>query len=343
LSILLLVAGVAIIAIILHDAYVTTVSAHGAGGPVTSTLGDGLWSLARRAARSPHSTLLRSSGSVIVLVMLLVWLGGLWAGWTLVFSADPGAVVHSDTGQAADGWSRVYFAGFAVYTLGVGDFVPSGAPWQVLTALATINGFAVLTMTVSYLLPVVSAVTERRQHGMQLYGLGSTAQEILLTAWDGHDFDRLAPQLRQLTPVGALMTQKFLSYPVLHYFHSPHRSSALEPGIAALDEALLILEHGVAPSIRPHATVTQPLRRVMDQFARIVADEFTGADEDPAGAPDLEPLRRAGIPTVGDEEFRRAIAVHRDRRRAISALVRDALWGWDDAVMVGTPNEAPRT
>jgi hypothetical protein len=333
-SILLLVAGVAVIAVVLHDAYVTTVSAHGAGGPITSVLGDGLWGLARRVARSPHSRVLRSAGPVIVLVMLLVWLGGLWAGWTLIFSADPGAVVDADTGQAVDGWSRVYFAGFAVYTLGVGDVVPAGAPWQVLTALATINGFVVLTMTVSYLLPVVSAVTERRQHGMQLYGLGSSAQEMLLTAWDGRGFDHLAPQLRQLTPVGALMTQKYLSYPVLHYFHSPHRSSALEPGIAALDEALLILEHGVAESVRPHPTVTQPLRRVMDQFAQIVADEFSGVDDEAAGAPDLEPLRRAGIPTVGDREFRDAIAPHRDRRRAISALVGDALWGWDDAVEV---------
>jgi hypothetical protein len=54
-SILLLVAGVAVIAVVLHDAYVTTVSAHGAGGPITSVLGDGLWGLARRVARSPHS------------------------------------------------------------------------------------------------------------------------------------------------------------------------------------------------------------------------------------------------------------------------------------------------
>jgi hypothetical protein len=341
-SILLLVGGVAVIALVLHDAYVTTVSAHGAGGPATRLLGDALWRLARRVAGSPHSGVLRSAGPVIVLMMLLLWLGGLWAGWTLIFSADPGAVVHGDTGQPADGWSRVYYAGFAVYTLGVGDFVPSGAPWQVLTALATINGFAVLTMTVSYLLPVVSAVTERRQHGLQLYGLGSSAQEILLTGWDGHDFERLVPQLQQLTPVGALMTQKFLSYPVLHYFHSPYRSAALEPGIAALDEALLVLEHGVDASVRLHATATQPLRRVLDQFAEIVAAEFTGADDEPAGAPDLEPLRRVGVPTVSDEEFAEAIGGHRDRRRALSALVRDALWRWDDAVLVHGPDDVQR-
>jgi hypothetical protein len=331
---LLLVAGVAIVGLVFYDAYVTTVSAHGAGGPVTQRLGNGIWWLWRSAVRSPRARLLASAGSFIVFLMLLVWLGGLWVGWTLIFSAEPGAVLHADTGAPADGWARVYFAGFAVYTLGLGDYAPDGALWQVLTALATINGFVLLTMTVSYLLPVVSAVTERRQHGMQLYGLGSRAQDILRTGWDGRDFGHLIPQLRQLTPVAALMTQKYLSYPVLHYFHSPSRASALEPGIAAVDEAVLILEHGVDDSVRPHPTVTQPLRRVLTQFAETVAEEFTGVEEEPPAPPDLELLRREGIPTVSDEVFHRAIEGHADRRRALAALVRDARWSWDESVEI---------
>jgi hypothetical protein len=342
-SVVLLLAGVAVVAIVFYDAYVTTVSAQGAGGPVTQRLGNGIWWLLRRAVRSPRSPLLAAAGAVIVFVMLLVWLGGLWAGWTLIFSAEAGAVLHGDTGAPADGWARVYFAGFAVYTLGLGDYAPDGAPWQILTALATINGFVLLTMTVSYLLPVVSAVTERRQHGTQLYGLGAKAQDILLTGWDGRDFAHLTPQLRQLTPVAALMTQKYLSYPVLHYFHSPSRSSALEPGIAALDEAVLILEHGVDDTVRPHPTVTRPLRRVLDQFAETVAQEFTGVDDAPPGPPDLQMLRREGIPTVSDEAFHRAVEAHADRRRALTALVRDARWRWDESVEVSEPAPAPGT
>lgn len=46
-------------------------------------------------------------------------------------------------------------------------------------------------------------------------------------------------------------------------------------------------------------------------------------------APDLAPLRRAGIPTVSDAEFAAIVAAQDDRRRHLWAVVADAGWTWD--------------
>lgn len=330
----MLLLGGAVIAIVFYDAFVTTVSGIRPAGPVTHRLGLGIWKVMRLLGRSPRSAVLAAAGPLVVFAMLVFWLCGLWAGWSLVFSADPGAVLHADTGAPAGGWSRVYFAGFAVYTLGIGDFAPHGAPWQVLTAAATINGFVLLTMAVSYLIPVVMAVSERFQHGMVLHGVGDTAQGMLVTAWNGSDFTELRPHLWEFAQVVSRTTQKYLSYPVLHFFHSPNPNAAVEPGITALDEALLLLEHGVVDEVRPHPLQLRPLRAALDRFGDVVAGEFIVSAEHPPPPPSLEPLRRAGIPVRDDASFLEAAAVRHEHRRILAGLIRDAGWSWDSSVEV---------
>lgn len=329
----LFVPAIVVVVVVFYDAFVTTVSATSPGGPVTQRFGTAIWRVLRRMAPSPGSPVLTAAGPLIVFVMLVFWLGGLWVGWTLLFSVDPQAVAHSDTAALADGWSRAYFAGYALYTLGLGDFAPQGALWQVLTSAATINGFVLLSMSVTYLVPVVMAVSERRQHGMLLYGLGPRAQDILVAAWDGQSFEDLGPLLHEWTSTTARAAQKYLTYPVLHFFHSPTRSTALEPGLVALDEAVLLLEHGVAEGARPRPIVLGPMRASLDRFEE-AATEFTGVATVSPPPPTLEPLRRAGIPTVDEESFRSAVAEQDVHRRVLAALVGDANWRWEDTAEI---------
>jgi hypothetical protein len=328
----LVVPGILVIVVVFYDAFVTTVSAVSAGGPVTQRLGTALWRVLRRLARSPRSPLLAAAGPLVVFCMLLTWLLGLWAGWTLVFSAEATAVVHGDTGEPADAWTRVYYTGYTLYTLGLGDIEPRGAAWRVLTSAATLNGFVLLSMTVTYLIPLVMALSERRQHGMVLYGLGPRAHDLLLASWDGRSFSELSPHLRDWSHRVALTAQKYLSYPVLHFFHSPSRRAGIEPGLAALDEALLLLERGVAEEARPSEVVLRPLRTSFDRLEEVVTT-FVGVRETTPPPPDLASLRSAGIPTVADEAFAAAVGEREQHRRTMATLVTDSGWSWQRHVV----------
>ena len=88
-----------------------------------------------------------------------------------------------------------------MFTLGPGDFVPSSAGWGLLAPFATINGLLPLTLAVAFLVPVVSAVADKRAIAVQISVLGRTSAEILANA-RGERFAELgAALLATLQPV----------------------------------------------------------------------------------------------------------------------------------------------
>lgn len=105
-------------------------------------------------ARRPASPILSSAGPLILAITVMLWLVLLWT--TLVFAASPTAVVSSETGELAGWWERVSFAGFTVFTLGIGDYVPTAPTWRVLTVIASTSGLVMATAAITYLIPVVT-------------------------------------------------------------------------------------------------------------------------------------------------------------------------------------------
>lgn len=323
-AVLVFLGGV-VLATVAYDAISTTLSVGAAAGPLTSRLGAGWWRLARRVARRPSSPIVVSAGPVVVLLTIAVWLALLWGGWTLVFSADPNAIISSATRQPASGWSRVYFAGFTAFTLGVGDYIPNGQPWEVLTAVAVVSGLGLTTLAITYLVPVVSAVTARRVQANTVAGMGGTPQEIVIAGvGDDDPFPFFEHRLQALSD-GILETaERHLSYPVLHYFHGAQRHVDLRTQAYLLDEAITLLQHGVTVEVRPHRAVLDGVRHAINQLVERAPGE--PADADTPEIPDLTPLRQADIPTVDDDTFERRVAELADHRRRLTHFANESLW-----------------
>lgn len=327
--------GGALILLAAYDALSTTLSVGVAAGPLTSRIGAGWWWLVHTVARRPTSPLVVSSGPVVLLVTIGVWLALLWGGWTLVFAADPGAVVSSTTGEPAPGWTRLYYAGFTAFTLGIGDYVPNGQAWQVLTSVAVVSGLGLTTLAITYLVPVVSAVTARRVQANSIAGLGDSPQGIVIAAHRDGGFDFLDHRLPPLAD-GLLETaERHLSYPVLHYFHSAQRHVDLRVQAFVLDEAVTILQHGLPEDVRPHPAVLHGLRHAVSELIQRATAEPTGGDA-PA-APDLSALRAAGIPTVDDGTFTERVAELSEHRRRLASFARESYWSRSDTDVHARP------
>ena len=73
----------------------------------------------------------------------------------------------------------------------------------------------------------------------------------------------------------------------------------------------------------------EPLRQALDIFFDTVAAAFVCRASDPLPPPALGPLRQAGIPTVGEDEFAAALAGETDRRCLLAALLADDGWTAD--------------
>ncbi len=320
----MLVVGSLLLAVVFCDVVATTLSTGAAAGPVTARIGPGWWRLARRLARTATSPLIVVSGPVVILLTLGVWLALLWGGWALVFSADPDAVVSTSTQTPASGWSRVYYSAFTVFTLGVGDYIPNGQPWEVLTGVAVLSGLGLTTLAITYLVPVVSAVTARRVQAITIAGMGPTSQDIIISAHRDHGFDHLDHRLQTLSDQMVQTAERHLSYPVMHYFHSADRDVDLRVQLYALDEAVSLLQHAVAPDVAPHPAVLEGVRHAVQQVIHRATDEPAGGDPPPP--PCLTPLREAGIPAVEDDTFATRLVDLAPHRRRLLSFARESLW-----------------
>jgi hypothetical protein len=335
MPVLLIAAGVVVLAVAVYDVLSTTLAMETAAGPVTRRVAKSWWRLSHRMASGPRSPWMIISGPAVLVLSVGVWLLLLWAGWALIFSADVDAVVSSTTREPAGGWARVYFAAFSAFTLGLGDYIPSSAPWQVATSLAVISGLVLTTMAITYLIPVVNAVTARRVQASQIASLGSSSQDIVVRAHRGGDFSFLDHQLLPLSTGLLEIAEAHLAYPVLHYFHSAERHVDLRVQVHALDEAVSILQYGVHPDHAPHPGVLDSVRHAVAELVRRVDPVDGGEDVPPP--PDLEPLRRAGVPTVDDDLFARRIEEVAEHRRRLIAFTNESRWD------VATDPTEPRT
>jgi hypothetical protein len=335
MAIWMLAAGGAILALVTYDALSTTLATGRSAGPITGRLGRAWWALARRAARGPRSPWVASSGPVVVVLTILVWLSLLWAGWSLIFSADPTAVISSATREPADGWSRIYFAGFTAFTLGVGDYIPSGDPWQILTSVSVISGLALTTTAISYLIPVITAVTERRTQASTIAGLGPTSQDIILGGWRQGSFSFIEQRLPRLSEGILLTAERHLSYPILHYFHSPERRSDLRVQLYALDEAVTILQHAIPDEHAPHPAILSSVRNAVCQLLDHVMSGHATTDPAARGAPPppaVDRLRDAGMPVVNEATFRERVQGIDAHRRRLAAFADESRWGRQDPI-----------
>ncbi len=331
--ILLGLLGIALILFVACDVLWTTLRLEGAG-PLTSWMTTFLWRLSLRVTRSHR--MLAAAGFAIVLFTIPLWIGLVWTGWTLVLNMDANAVVNAATGQPAGWWERLYLVSANAVTFGTTEYQPQGPAWHLLAILSAANGFFMVTLVITYLLPLVQAVQQRRELAVYISALGETPEEILLRAWDGSGFGRLPDHLVALTSQVMAVGQAHLNYPVLHCFHSRERDSALAPTVAVLDESLTLTD-GLDPRLRPDPTTLYPLQAAIQRLLSTLAEAHLKPERVAPPAPSLVGLRQAGILTLDDEEFLGKVDPRTQRRRLLLGLVEQEGWRWEDVVKAPVP------
>ncbi len=228
----LVLAGVVLIGATVTDVAGALLGDSGRGGWVTGRCGRLAWRAlapSRRRQRHGPSHLL---GRLIVLATPLAWLMGLWAGWSIVFVASPNSIVTTAAGTPASTVETVYFTGYTLFTLGNGEFQPLGGGWQITTAVATLSGFAILTLAVTFIIPVVQAATTRRRIASTIALYGATPAQLSAALDDATvDEDRLASAIIELTETHA-------AFPALHYLHTTDETRSAPAMIASLGIAL---------------------------------------------------------------------------------------------------------
>lgn len=322
-----LLLGAALIALVMIDALRSTLSTQG-GGVVTRRMARivnlvMLWLARVSGNRAP----LAFSGTAAISVVALTWIAGLWLGWWLIFNAFPSAIVSSQTKLPADLPGQIYFVGFTLSTLGVGDLVPSGPVARVLTPVAAFNGLLMATLAITYAIPLVSGSVQKRHFAYTVSSMGEDPVSLVRRAWNGKSFSALESLLTDLSNELIQIAEQRMAYPILDNYQTRERGGALLLQAAVLDDALSLLRFGISEGQRPDPVVLDNVRSAIRHYLDRTAPD-TGQETSAPQPPDLAGLAGTGLELVPEAEFNSRIdSLARHRTRLKRALQREG-WAW---------------
>jgi hypothetical protein len=106
-----------------------------------------------------------------------------------------------------------------------------------------------ISIAITYLIPVVSAEIAKRKISVTINTIGGSVEEMLLNYWDGKEGVRTTffPLIDSIIS----HAQNHKAYSVLHFFHSSDRREAFVLNITNLDELLTVLLLNISEEQRP--------------------------------------------------------------------------------------------
>lgn len=330
-EILYLIVGIVLLGVTSADIVKTTLSSNG-GGFFTATVTRGIWKIFFAAAgRRARSSILNHAGMAVLVAILVVWIAGLWIGLFLVLLSDPNSIVSSNSESATSVLEKFYYAGFSLSTLGVGDYKATSNVWRIITSTSAFTGLVFITTSVTYFVPVLSAVNLQSRIALYIQSMGKTPQAILGNSWNGHDFSAFLGAGTELQIMLIEHTLHHRSYPVLHYFHNTNPALSIKLCMVQFAEAFYLFRYAVshsnAESLKSEMIDTT-LRHYFEAMEKYYA---LGACEDAGPMPDVEELRKQGLPLHEPAKIRESFSKHiQAKQKLVAPLLFSDGWTWED-------------
>jgi hypothetical protein len=237
---LLFIVGFALLVVVFADFLETTLGAQSAG-PITRVLSRTAFGVEKGVRSAGGSWIHRYSGPLTLSIVGTGWISMHWLAWTLIFLSDPQSVLIDETGEPAGPMETAAYVGSMLSTLGASR-AHAGTPlWDVVSALAAMNGMVVLTLSVTFVVNITRTVTEGRSFAALV---------------DALDLDNPS-EVEHLRKALADIAAQFAAYPLAHTFSTAHRDRRVVPAMAhfidrVVDDAnlesyrpMLRLLHGV--------------------------------------------------------------------------------------------------
>ena len=329
--VLLLILGILIVGIVISDFAITAFVPTGEGR-ITALIGRFCFKvLMFLAGKEGNHRLLNYIGLFCILLTISTWTLLLWTGFSCIYISDPNSVLVGSNKAPTDTFEKIYHVGYTLSTLGIGDYVPSNNFWRVFTSFVSFIGLITVTMSITYLVPVISNAIQKRSLSLQISSLGETPEQIVINSFNGKDFSDLSNILSDLSAGIFLYTQNHVAYPILHHMHSNNPSENVVLKLVALDEALTLFLYHIPDEQRPNLIEVQSVRRAITAYMKTIVymdpapeapplprfamiEEFTGLQ-----------LKRTQSPEI--DELYKALD---KRRKLLYADLQNDGWQWED-------------
>lgn len=235
MTVLVTLIGAAFILVALREIFQQLFNPSG-GGSLSRKLMRIVWGAFRRIA-SRRPALLSLAGPFVFLSILASWVTLLAVGWALILWLHLSEGFLYQTGldpSRNDGFlAALYVSLTTLTTLGYGDIVPVAWWLRVLQPLQALTGFAVLTVSVTWLLSIYPVLSRRRAFARDVHLIRESEPETGNVV-ENISPDAAAEMLGTLTSRLATVRGDLDRFPISYYFYEADDRSALSGAIPYL-------------------------------------------------------------------------------------------------------------
>lgn len=294
------VAGALIFLLGLGDVFLTVLYARAGTGLLSRTVTGACWramlTLSQIAGRS-RGRLLSFCGPLNLALLVFTWSAVLILGAALIVHPELGRTVEPSSGPAqTDFVTALYVGGSSLSLVGSSGYTPQTGAMRLLFLLNAVVGTSVLSLTLTYLMQVYTALRSRNALGLAVDTLTretGDAVQLLTSIAPGGDFSAASSELGDLASqmIGTKEAHHF--YPVLFYFRFDEpRYSVSRFTLIVLDAVSLLratLDGPEAEHLKRSGAVEQ-LHRTSLMLVRTLERTFLSGDASTAA---VEPDRQA--------------------------------------------------
>ena len=237
-----------------------------ASGSLSDFVARMLFNLMRRWA-----SVLPAAGPVALLSVIACWVFLIALGFALVFWASTSSRFVVQNQQATFGFGPMfYFSLEALTTLGLGDYLPNAMLVRILAVLEALIGFSIVTASISAIVLFYRGLGRMRSFARRLSALRRV--EVMTGIRTEEWIDEKT--LRELASETMRVRVDLSHFPIVYYFASRDRDSALSSTLPYLKELELRYENNIDK--RLHAASTM-LRLALSDLADLLRSRFVQA------------------------------------------------------------------
>lgn len=220
--------GAVLMAAALLDVFVTVLYARAGTGILSPLVTRGVWRLFRVVARAfggRGGLVLSFCGPGVVVSLVFFWAFVLTLGAALIFHPFLGSGITAENGPTPEGFvTALFVAANSMSIVGSSGFSPRTSGLRLLFLWNSLVGTSVISLTLSYLLQIYTALQRRNVAGLHLYlysGKTGDAAEVVRGMAPGGSDGSASSALSDLGSNIAELKETHHFYPVLAYFRFP--------------------------------------------------------------------------------------------------------------------------
>ncbi|MGF1638644.1 MAG: ion channel [Cyclobacteriaceae bacterium] len=323
--------GISIFVLNLSDFLITVFSPKGAGF-ITEKINSFISKIfALMKGKAGRNKLYDYKVVFLILSIIVAWVVLSWLAFAFIYLSRTGSIINSATKINASTLDVFYFVGYTMSSLGPGEFEPSNQNWYLFTNFVSFFGFFIITICITYIVPLLNNIVEANALSLSITSLGETTKTLLTNSFNGEDFSELTQQFAALSMDIIKYSTRHMAYPVLHHVQNSNTEENIILKLVSLDETLNVLLFNVPKRYIKHPLGLKQVRRSINIYLDNLKNVKPALLAPPI--PDFEELKNS-IPiefiNTDPAQLKNIYDRLESRRKLHKANIENEGWKWSD-------------